>query len=384
VSAADYLPPEVLLGPERGANGASGSSPDLNPAAVDMWAVGCWFAEVLRGKPLFVGEFGAKIEVLLKIIEYVGCPTPDSWPGLKSRPGFILDFPSWRNHTSDTTTTSAVERFPREPDAALTQLLEEQRTPAEREEARAALSLLEGLLTLDPRRRITAAQALDHPFLHDLSKGAQAARYEGCGPVIRTLEPALPTVPQRGTKPADDAAQAPGTRVRDKPLAVPEPPGPQTRARHRTHAGRAAKRPAHGSDIDWAEGLPVEAWQHLGRALIQIDAQPLELFEKGETSREQARAVWSWRASRGKEWTDCSGAATDKLEDEWRKWRRAGCQVDSRRRNPDTGELSTISKAERYCSVAVKGVGTAAQEVNFAAMQAGSRAPISVSFPRVT
>ena len=89
--------------------------------------------------------------------------------------------------------------------------------------------------------------------------------------------------------------------------------------------------------------------------------------------------MWSWRASRGKEWTECSGAATDKLEEEWRKWRRAGCQVDSRRRNPGTGELTAIPKAERYCSVAVKGVGTAAQEVNFATMQAGSRAPISVS-----
>ena len=90
-----------------------------------MWAVGCWFAEVLRGKPLFVGELGAKIEVLLKIIEFVGCPTPDSWRGIERRPGYILDFPSWRNH--DTTSAAAVERFPRIPDAPLTLLLEEQR-----------------------------------------------------------------------------------------------------------------------------------------------------------------------------------------------------------------------------------------------------------------
>ena len=49
----DYLPPEILLGPEAAVTprrGAARAEPEkLDVAAADMWAVGCWFAEILRG-----------------------------------------------------------------------------------------------------------------------------------------------------------------------------------------------------------------------------------------------------------------------------------------------------------------------------------------------
>lgn len=49
----DYVPPEILLGAEVAATprgGATRPEPeDFDVAAADMWATGCWFAEMLRG-----------------------------------------------------------------------------------------------------------------------------------------------------------------------------------------------------------------------------------------------------------------------------------------------------------------------------------------------
>lgn len=49
----DYVPPEILLGAEVAATprgGATRPEPEeFDVAAADMWAVGCWFAEILRG-----------------------------------------------------------------------------------------------------------------------------------------------------------------------------------------------------------------------------------------------------------------------------------------------------------------------------------------------
>jgi cell division cycle 2-like protein len=64
-----YRAPELLLGTRT-----------YGPA-IDMWSIGCVFAELLTGSPLFVG---AKTEILLlgKMIEYLGTPTEETWPGM--------------------------------------------------------------------------------------------------------------------------------------------------------------------------------------------------------------------------------------------------------------------------------------------------------------
>ena len=60
-----YRSPEVLLG-------TSYATP------VDMWAVGCIFAELCMRKPLFQGEF--EMDQLTKIFGIMGTPTESEWP----------------------------------------------------------------------------------------------------------------------------------------------------------------------------------------------------------------------------------------------------------------------------------------------------------------
>ena len=81
-----YRAPELLLG-----------SPKYT-AAVDMWAVGCILAELLRHEPLFPGKTEA--HVLDLIFNLLGSPNDDIWPGMHTcpvRPGCL---PSSRTTTS--------------------------------------------------------------------------------------------------------------------------------------------------------------------------------------------------------------------------------------------------------------------------------------------
>uniref|UniRef100_A0A8R1DLK9 cyclin-dependent kinase n=2 Tax=Caenorhabditis japonica TaxID=281687 RepID=A0A8R1DLK9_CAEJA len=55
-----YRPPEILLGSQRYSTG------------LDMWSLGCIFAEIASNKPLFPGE--CEISQLFKIFEIVGTP----------------------------------------------------------------------------------------------------------------------------------------------------------------------------------------------------------------------------------------------------------------------------------------------------------------------
>ncbi|RNF18814.1 protein kinase [Trypanosoma conorhini] len=67
-----YRSPDVMMGTA------------LYGFAVDMWSVGCIFAEMITGKPLLNGRTEA--EQLLKIFCLLGTPTPETWPSLPSYP----------------------------------------------------------------------------------------------------------------------------------------------------------------------------------------------------------------------------------------------------------------------------------------------------------
>lgn len=57
-----YRAPEVLLGQKQYSLG------------VDIWAVGCIFAEMIEKKPLFSGD--SEIDQIFKIFQFHGTPTP--------------------------------------------------------------------------------------------------------------------------------------------------------------------------------------------------------------------------------------------------------------------------------------------------------------------
>ncbi|RNF02550.1 protein kinase [Trypanosoma rangeli] len=67
-----YRGPDVMMGTA------------LYGFAVDMWSVGCIFAEMITQKPLLNGR--TEVEQLLKIFCLLGTPTLETWPSLPSYP----------------------------------------------------------------------------------------------------------------------------------------------------------------------------------------------------------------------------------------------------------------------------------------------------------
>jgi hypothetical protein len=124
-----YRCPELLL------------SPNLPySAAIDIWSIGCIIGELIKRKPLFPGKSHAN-QVQL-VLEVRGYSNPSSF-------GFEL--------TSEA--TSFLDRKCRYPGKSLNSFIP-QATPE-------ALELLETLLDLNPKRRPSAARALQFSYLHD-------------------------------------------------------------------------------------------------------------------------------------------------------------------------------------------------------------------------
>lgn len=67
-----YRSPELLLGTRS------------YDASVDMWSLGCIFAEMLTTDPLFQGK--NEVDQLARIFSLLGTPDSNSWPGFRSLP----------------------------------------------------------------------------------------------------------------------------------------------------------------------------------------------------------------------------------------------------------------------------------------------------------
>lgn len=166
-----YRAPEILLGGRQYSTG------------VDMWSVGCIFAEMCTKKPLFPGD--SEIDEIFKIFRYVpvdwkniawpnpyynlrkrtnvckflphsilGTPSDDVWPGVASYPDFKSSFPKWRRDYS----------------APLCTHLDE-----------AGLDLLEAMLVYDPAGRISAKAAVNHPYFEDYTDEPEPTAGRGTG-----------------------------------------------------------------------------------------------------------------------------------------------------------------------------------------------------------
>ena len=120
-----YRSPELLLG--------------INYSKeVDMWAIGCIMGEITDGDPLFPGE--SEIDQLYLIQKVLGQLTPEQEEHFRKNPRFIgLSFPDVSK--PETLQKHYVGKM-----------------------SKKAISLMEGFLEMDPAQRITALEALAHPY----------------------------------------------------------------------------------------------------------------------------------------------------------------------------------------------------------------------------
>ncbi|CEO99568.1 Cyclin-dependent kinase 2 like protein [Plasmodiophora brassicae] len=100
----------------------------------DIWSCGCIFAQLMLRVPLFHGS--TELEQLASIFAIMGTPAEADWPGMTALPSYV--------------------QF-------------EARTPQPLSSIfpgvhAAALDLLQAMLTFDPAKRITAADALAHEY----------------------------------------------------------------------------------------------------------------------------------------------------------------------------------------------------------------------------
>eukprot|EP00850_Spirogloea_muscicola_P014279 SM000101S09277 [mRNA] locus=s101:318117:321397:+ [translate_table: standard] len=119
-----YRPPELLMGENK-----------YGPA-VDMWSVGCIFAELLHTKPILPGK--NEVEQLNLTFQLCGSPDESVWPGVSKLPWY--------------------HQF--KPERPYKRRIREVFRGFDRH----ALDLVERMLTLDPAQRITAKDALDAEY----------------------------------------------------------------------------------------------------------------------------------------------------------------------------------------------------------------------------
>ncbi|ODQ61262.1 hypothetical protein WICANDRAFT_83446 [Wickerhamomyces anomalus NRRL Y-366-8] len=118
-----YRAPEILLGGKQYSTG------------VDIWSIGCIFAEMVNRKPLFAGD--SEIDQIFRIFRILGTPNEEVWPDVTYLPDFKPTFPKWNRKDIQQAVPSL--------------------DPA-------GIDLLESMLVYDPAARISAKRALTHPY----------------------------------------------------------------------------------------------------------------------------------------------------------------------------------------------------------------------------
>lgn len=121
-----YRAPEILLGSTKYTKG------------VDMWSIGCILAELLGGQPLFPGE--STMNQLEKVVEVTGYPSKADEKSIRSK-----------------FTSTMLESLNVRKQRPLSEVFPQAGTDA--------LDLLENLLQFNPEKRLTADEALKHPYL---------------------------------------------------------------------------------------------------------------------------------------------------------------------------------------------------------------------------
>jgi len=145
-----YRPPDVLMGSTK------------YSTHIDMWGIGCIFAEMCTGRPLFCGA--SESDQLVRIFKVLGTPTPDDWPEIVKLPQYKENMPKYKPKKLK----NVVPRLDKN-----------------------GLELLERLLQHDPSKRIPAAEALKHPFFTEKKTDTASVSYTVPSSLTDVLPPSL-------------------------------------------------------------------------------------------------------------------------------------------------------------------------------------------------
>lgn len=123
-----YRAPEILLGAKQYAT------------PVDIWSIACIFVEMATGRPLFPGD--SEIDELFRIFRVLGTPNDDIWPGVSALKDHKTSFPKWA---------------PKPLEEILDCICDD------------GMDLLKKMLVYEPSKRISAREALKHPYFKGIS-----------------------------------------------------------------------------------------------------------------------------------------------------------------------------------------------------------------------
>ncbi|XP_015602051.1 mitogen-activated protein kinase 15 isoform X2 [Cephus cinctus] len=142
-----YRAPEILIASKRYTKG------------IDMWSLGCILGEMLLGKPLFPGS--STINQVERIMATLPPPTEEDLASVSAGYG-----------------TNLLEKTPSGPRRSLKELLPDV--------SGSALDLIKNLIVFNPNFRLTAVEALEHPYVADFhSKGNEPERGSSVIPLLR-------------------------------------------------------------------------------------------------------------------------------------------------------------------------------------------------------
>ncbi|KAK6319346.1 hypothetical protein J4Q44_G00105570 [Coregonus suidteri] len=123
-----YRAPEILLGCK------------YYSTPVDIWSLGCIFAEMITRRALFPGD--SEIDQLFRIFRTLGTPDEAAWPGVTSMPDYKPSFPKWARQELSKVVPPLDDN---------------------------GRELLRQMLSYDPNKRISAKNALVHRFFRDVT-----------------------------------------------------------------------------------------------------------------------------------------------------------------------------------------------------------------------
>jgi serine/threonine protein kinase len=125
-----YRAPEVLLGQRK------------YSLPIDVWSVGCIFAELCDGTPLWQGD--SEIDQLFRIFRSLGTPNSRHWNDVEDLPDYKPFFPKWPTMPFEKVVTNQ------------TKLTEN------------GADLIKKMFLYHPGQRISARAALEHEYFCEI------------------------------------------------------------------------------------------------------------------------------------------------------------------------------------------------------------------------